>query len=114
MDIPARRYNSGKPKYSLLRTSCFKDCVSVLEYGRNKYSDFDEDGNMTYDARNNWNNGLVLSEVIDSLKRHIAEIEDGNMIDPESGLPHIGHIQANAMFLGSSVIYNDLVKDGGG
>ena len=32
------------------------------------------------------------------MQRHLAELMDGNEIDDESGLPHMGHLQCNAMF----------------
>lgn len=106
----ARRNNSGKPKLGLIRMSALEPMARVLEFGRQKYSDFDENGEMTYDARDNWDNGLKLSEVLDSLLRHVSDIQDGKIIDDDSGLPIIGHIQANAMFLGSKNLIDDLNK----
>lgn len=103
-----RRYNSGKPKMTLIKLSCLEPMVEVLEYGRDKYSDFDESGNRIYDARNNWDNGLAMSEVLDSLMRHIRDLQEGKVVDEESKKPIIGHIQANAMFLGSKNIIKDL------
>lgn len=107
----AKRYNSDKPKVSLIRISALEPMARVLEFGRQKYSEFDQEGNMTYDARNNWDNGLVLSEVLDSMMRHIGDIQDGKFLDDDSGLPIIGHIQANAMFLGSKNLIDDISND---
>lgn len=128
---PAKRFNTNKPRYSLIRLNCFDSLARVLQYGRDKYSEFRSkidgktvrgsdipkqeilDTNLwirTYDARSNWDNGLVLSEVLDSLMRHVGQMQEGEWLDVESGLPHIGHIQANAMFLGSKNIINDLTK----
>jgi hypothetical protein len=90
------RYNTGKPKYSLLNLDAFDVCVQVLEFGAVKYD------------RNNWMKGLKKSEVIDSLMRHLAAILRGEELDPESGLSHVGHLQCNAMFLGHNSIINDL------
>lgn len=84
----ALRYNASKPKYSLLSLKEMEQGVKVLEFGANKY------------ARDNWKKGLKLSEILDSMMRHIAALQSGEWIDPESGLPHIGHIQCNALFLG--------------
>lgn len=89
------RYNKNKPKYSLIDLNCMEDCARVLEFGMNKYS------------RNNWKKGLVRSEIIDSLLRHIAALQSGEEVDPESGLSHIGHIQCNALFLGNKNNIND-------
>lgn len=129
--MEARRNNNGKPKFSLIRLSCLEPLARVLDYGRDKYSDFIGLGNdkiykgwmlsrddinnkdlfgRVYDARSNWDNGLLLSETLDSLQRHIAELQDGNYLDSESGLSHIGHIQANAMFLGSKNLIDDITK----
>jgi hypothetical protein len=60
--------------------------IEVLEYGANKY------------APKNWQKGLDKSEILESLQRHVAKLFDGENIDQESGLHHIGHIMCNAMF----------------
>lgn len=85
--MQADRHNKGKPKYSLLDLNSFEDCVRVLEFGAEKYS------------RDNWKKGLPVSEILDSMLRHISAIQRGEFIDPESGLPHHGHISCNVMFL---------------
>jgi hypothetical protein len=92
----ANRYNEGKPKLSLIDLNCLIPCANVLDYGVTKYS------------RDNWKKGLILTQVIDSMLRHIAAIQRGEAIDPESNLPHIGHIQCNAMFLGSKNLIEDI------
>jgi hypothetical protein len=47
---------------------------------------------------NNWQKGLAPREVLECLQRHLAALMDGETHDKESGLPHIGHVMANAMF----------------
>lgn len=89
MSDKALRYNNGKVKYSMIDLTCLEPCAKVLEFGAKKY------------ARDNWKKGLPLSEVLDSLLRHVAALQRGEFIDPESGLSHIGHIQCNALFLGN-------------
>lgn len=84
----ADRFNEGKPQYSLIDLRSLKPCAEVLAFGAKKYS------------RNNWKKGQPLTELLDCMLRHISAIQDGEMIDPESGLPHIGHIQCNALFMG--------------
>ena len=81
------RYNSGKLKWSLVDFDCFEDMVNVLEFGAKKYAAW------------NWKKGLKVTEVIESMQRHTNAILRGENIDPESNLPHIGHIQCNTMFL---------------
>lgn len=85
----ALRYNDGKPQYSLLDLQALEPCVRVLEFGALKYS------------RDNWKKGMPVTKIIDSLLRHLGALRSGELLDPESGLPHIGHIQCNALFLGN-------------
>ena len=87
--MEALRHNTGKPKLSMVALDCLEDCARVLEYGATKYE------------KNNWRQGFPVSGLLDSLLRHISELQKGNKVDDESGLSHIGHIQANAMFLGN-------------
>jgi len=130
MSRTARRFNTNKPRYSLIRLNCFDSLAKVLQHGRDKYSDFKSklDGKIrrgmdidqseldlgihrrVYDARDNWDNGMIFSEVLDSMMRHVGQLQEGEWLDKESGLPHIGHIQANAMFLGSKNIINDICQ----
>lgn len=85
--MKAERFNEGKEKWSLVDFKSLKPMVQVLEYGTKKYS------------RDNWKKGLPVTEICESMLRHIYSFLDGETIDPESGLPHVGHIQCNAMFL---------------
>ena len=80
------RYNEGKRKWSLVHFRSLEPMIEVLEYGANKY------------APKNWQKGLDKSEILESLQRHVAKLFDGEDIDQESGLHHIGHIMCNAMF----------------
>ena len=79
--------NQGKPKWSLVPQSALIPMVQVLEYGAVKYSPF------------NWQKGLSINEICESLKRHLDAFMEGEDNDPESTLSHIGHIQCNALFL---------------
>lgn len=90
----AMRLNLGKVQYSLIDLNALEQCARVLEFGAKKY------------ARNNWKKGLRLTQILDSMLRHIAALSSGEFVDPESGLPHIGHIQCNALFLGG---FNNII-----
>ncbi|HPC09717.1 MAG TPA: DUF5664 domain-containing protein [archaeon] len=81
------RLNQGKPKWSLVPQSALLPMVQVLEYGAIKY------------APHNWRKGLPVTEICESLKRHLDAFMEGEDNDPESTLSHIGHIQCNALFL---------------
>lgn len=82
----ALRHNSGKPRWSLVEFKSLEPLVRVLEFGATKY------------APDNWKLGLDRREILDSMMRHVAALVDGEATDPESGLPHVGHILCNAMF----------------
>jgi hypothetical protein len=35
----------------------------------------------------------------DAMYRHLAAYEAGELLDPESGLPHLAHVATNSLFL---------------
>lgn len=80
------RYNEGKLKWSLIHYESMEPMVRVLEFGLKKYK------------IDNWKIGLDKKENLESMMRHLTRIMDGEEIDPDSGLPHMGHIQCGAMF----------------
>ena len=86
MSEKALRYNEGKRKWSLVHYKSIEPLVEVLEYGALKY------------APENWKKGLDCKEILESMQRHLAALMDGEILDKESGLPHVGHIMCNAMF----------------
>lgn len=81
------RYNTGKLRYDLQHPVATEGLVKVLTFGANKY------------AARNWERGMKWSDVIQSLKRHLAAIEAGEDYDVETGELHINHLQCNAHFL---------------
>lgn len=83
----ADRHNDGKLKWSLVPQSALEPMVRVMEYGAEKY------------APHNYMRGLHITTICESLKRHLDAFMEGEDDDPESKLSHIGHIQANALFL---------------
>ena len=82
----ALRYNEGKPKWSYVHYASLEPMIRVMEFGAKKY------------APKNWQNQMDTTEILESMQRHLAALMDGEEFDKESGLPHMGHIQANAMF----------------
>lgn len=82
----ALRYNAAKRRWSLVHFRSLEPMVQVLEFGADKY------------APDNWKNEMDKKQILESLTRHLAALMDGERNDPESGLPHIGHIMANGMF----------------
>lgn len=86
MENKAVRHNQGKPRWSLVDHQSLESLVRVLEFGEEKY------------GRWNWKKGLDKTEILESLYRHLIALMDGQDLDEETGLHHIGHIMSNAMF----------------
>ena len=93
--VSALRYNTGKPKWSLVHMHSLVPMIRVLEYGALKYAPF------------NWQKPMKRDELLDSMQRHMAALIDGNELDDESGLTHIGHIMANALFYSYHFVRSD-------
>lgn len=84
-----KKFDSGKPRWSLLPEGAVASIVDVLEAGAIKY------------APNNWQ--LVpdgKTRYYDAAMRHIEAWRTGEMNDPETGLPHLAHAGCCLMFLG--------------
>lgn len=85
--IQADRFNEGKLQWSQVDFQSLESLVMVLEGGAKKYS------------KDNWKKGHPITDLLDSLLRHVFAFKSGETLDPESGVSHIGHIMANAMFI---------------
>lgn len=111
------RYNEGKRQWSLVDFESLEPMVEVLEYGAHKYSVYEDEQGIQYkgdeisisyvkeknlkvisSGRDNWKKGFPLTEISESLLRHQFALLKGELIDPQSGLPHIGHLLCNALF----------------
>lgn len=90
------RYNTGKPRWSLVDFKSLTPMVEVLEYGAQKYTTKGEDGEVS--GEENWKKGMPTKEILESLLRHTFALLEGEINDPESAKQHIGHIMCNAMF----------------
>jgi len=80
------RFNQGKRKWSYVNFKSLEPMVEVLEFGAKKYAPF------------NWQKGLKKDEILESMLRHVVAMIDGETVDKESGISHIGHVMCNAMF----------------
>lgn len=83
----AKRDNQGKLQWSQIEFSLMEDMVRALEHGAAKYD------------RNNWRKGHPITDIADSVLRHLFAFMSGEDNDQESGVSHLGHIQANIMFM---------------
>lgn len=86
-----RKDDTGKLRWGLLRRSLvgpLESVIRVLMYGASKY------------GAENWQaleNGETRYR--DALDRHLAEIDKGVLVDPDTGEPHLAHVATNALFL---------------
>ena len=60
---------------------------------------------------------MPVTEVYESMQRHMNAFMGGEDCDEESGLPHLGHAMCNLMFLSNYMThrpqFDDRYKDGG-
>lgn len=81
------RYNAGKPAMDLVPLVALEDCAAVFDYGRKKYAEW------------NWAKGMDWSVPYACALRHLSAWHRGEDLDPESGLPHLGHVMCNLVML---------------
>jgi len=81
------KYDGGKAPLYLISTYAMEELAKVLDFGQRKYAPF------------NWANGLHYSRVISAAKRHIANWEERQDIDPESNCHHLAAALCNLMFI---------------
>lgn len=65
----------------------WEECARVFDYGRIKYSEW------------NWAKGMRWSVPLACAARHLLAMINGDETDPESGLPHRGHVYCNITML---------------
>jgi hypothetical protein len=101
------RYNKGKPRYSIFpptlhqlfivrqvkATRFLQAVVGVMDFGSKKYE------------LHNWKKSGSWHKCADSAMRHMIAFREGEMDDPESGLPHLHHYATNLAFLFEFHIY---------
>ena len=93
----AARFNSGKPKLSLIPMVTLYDEARVWEYGQAKYKAW------------NWTKGQSWSVPLECALRHLARWQAGEENDEESGLPHLAHAMCNLRML---TLYAQTYKEG--
>lgn len=93
------KYDAGKPRMDLLDPTMTEGVARVLSFGAEKY------------APNNWREGIEYTRTISAIHRHLAAIQRGEDVDPESGELHIYHIGCNVQFLGWMMQYRPDMDD---
>lgn len=86
--VLGRKYDSNKPRYSLLPENTILNVIQVLEYGAEKYEP------------DNWKHvPSARTRYYDAAMRHIDNWWNGSEVDEESSLPHLAHAICCLLFL---------------
>lgn len=82
---------TGKRDWSIFPFREAGPVVDVFEYGVQKYG-----------RPFSYRDGIPTGELLAAIIRHAVQIQNGEELDAESGLPHMAHIAANALMAMSS------------
>lgn len=82
-----KKFDSQKLRLELIPPEAIEGLGSVLTFGAGKYGD------------RNWQNGIRITRLIGSLKRHLLKFEKSIDVDDESGCLEIDHILTNAAMI---------------
>lgn len=82
------KFDTGKPRYSLVPTELMKGTAEVLTFGAIKY------------ATDSWQTvPEARTRYLDALYRHLEAYRDGEKLDDDSNLSHLKHAATNIAFL---------------
>jgi hypothetical protein len=81
------KHDQGKPPMDLIPSFPLFCIAEVLNYGAVKYSE------------HNWRKGMPWTRPYAAAQRHLLAWNDGEDLDPETGLNHIDHALCELMFL---------------
>jgi len=81
------KYDKGKPRMDLLAGEALRGTAQVLAFGAEKYEP------------RGWEKGIEYSRVFAALQRHLWAWQQGENLDPETGIHHLHHAACNIMFL---------------
>lgn len=84
---PGLKFDTGKEPLELLSRVWLLGVAKVLAFGAKKY------------AAHNWRKGMQYSRLLGAAQRHILAFQDGENVDPETGLSHLYHASCCLMFL---------------
>jgi hypothetical protein len=83
-----QKFDENKPEYGLIPPYALEELAVVLTAGANKY------------ARENWRFvPEAKRRYFDAMQRHLWAWKRGEIFDPETGRPHLGHAAACLFFL---------------
>lgn len=81
------KYDEGKLPIYLLPSKPLEIITEVLQFGAEKYTP------------HNWRKGMKWSRLISAIMRHLLAWKEGEDVDPETGISHLGHIGCDVLFL---------------
>ena len=84
----ATKFDNDKPMMHLVPLVAVEAVAQVMTFGAKKYAP--NGWKSVPDAVNRYNSAML---------RHMVAIQKGELVDPDSGLPHADHIACNALFL---------------
>lgn len=86
--MAGNKFDGGKLRFSLIPPQPLSDVNRVLEFGAKKY------------GANNWQKVDNAQErYFNAAMRHLLAWQSGELLDDESGLPHLAHAQCCLMFM---------------
>lgn len=81
------KYDDEKHDWDLLPLEPIESAINLLMFGAEKYKP------------NNWMHVKPKKRYYNALLRHLALWKKGEIIDPDSNLPHLTAVICNAIFL---------------
>jgi hypothetical protein len=97
---PKDKIGREKIQYHLLPTHVLQTVAEVMRGGAKKYGEY------------NWRGAKVSATVYtDAAQRHLNAYLQGEEYDPESKLPHLAHLIANALILLDAGKCDTLIDD---
>lgn len=85
--MTAIKADSGKPPLALIPQRPLFEVAKVLGFGAQKY------------GAHNYRDGFDWSRLTSSSLRHIYQFNEGENVDPETGVSHIAHAICGLLFL---------------
>lgn len=104
LDEPAKHFDAGKRRWSLLPLQPLQQIIDVFEYGATLKK-------PTPYGANNWFGGMSYTRMYDSVLRHMVAWRDGEDIDPESRLMHLAHAGCDILMLIFFVMFRPQFDD---
>lgn len=87
-DTPGLKFDKDKPRYDLVPLEALESMVNVLTFGAQKY------------APENWRHvELAQDRYFAATLRHLIAVRKGEVLDKESGLPHLAHAMCCVAFM---------------